>query len=60
MLLHREAFAGFDPSVVCKMGEKEIIEIASNKELTLPESRARCIVDNAKCIIEASFFFKIL
>ncbi|KAG8383000.1 hypothetical protein BUALT_Bualt05G0138300 [Buddleja alternifolia] len=37
--LLREAFAGFDPNNVGKMGEKEIIEIASNKELTLAESR---------------------
>ncbi|KAL2484716.1 DNA glycosylase superfamily protein [Abeliophyllum distichum] len=48
--LLRESFAGFDPNNVSKMGEKEILEIASNKELTLAESRVRCIVDNAKCI----------
>ncbi|KAH6762959.1 DNA glycosylase superfamily protein [Perilla frutescens var. hirtella] len=50
--LLREAFAGFDPNIVCKMGEKEIIEIASNKDLSVAESRVRCIVDNAKCITE--------
>ncbi|CAI9779281.1 unnamed protein product [Fraxinus pennsylvanica] len=48
--LLRESFAGFDPNNVSKMGENEILEIASNKELTLAESRVRCIVDNAKCI----------
>ncbi|XP_051145290.1 uncharacterized protein LOC127261127 [Andrographis paniculata] len=48
--LLREAFAGFDPERAAKIGEKEIIEIASNKELTLSESRVRCIVENAKCI----------
>ncbi|KAL0380670.1 UNVERIFIED_CONTAM: DNA-3-methyladenine glycosylase 1 [Sesamum angustifolium] len=37
--LLRQAFAGFDPKKVAKMGEKEIVEIASNKELTLAESR---------------------
>lgn len=37
------------------MGEKEIIEIASNKAIMLAESRVRCIVDNAKCIMQASF-----
>ncbi|XP_042024481.1 DNA-3-methyladenine glycosylase-like [Salvia splendens] len=50
--LLREAFGGFDPNIVCKMGEKEITEIASNKELTLAECRVRCIVDNAKCITQ--------
>ncbi|KAL8549283.1 hypothetical protein ACS0TY_008219 [Phlomoides rotata] len=52
--LLREAFGGFDPNNVSKIGEKEIIEIASNKELTLAESRVRCIVDNAKCIKEVA------
>ncbi|KAL0430028.1 UNVERIFIED_CONTAM: DNA-3-methyladenine glycosylase 1 [Sesamum radiatum] len=37
--LLRQAFAGFDPKTVAKMGEKEIAEITSNKELTLAESR---------------------
>ncbi|KAL0463695.1 UNVERIFIED_CONTAM: DNA-3-methyladenine glycosylase 1 [Sesamum latifolium] len=37
--LLRQSFAGFDPKNVAKMGEKEIVEIASNKELTLAESR---------------------
>lgn len=50
--LLREEFSGFDPNIVCKMGEREIIEIASNKELNVAESRVRCIVDNAKCITE--------
>ncbi|XP_011101955.1 uncharacterized protein LOC105179994 isoform X1 [Sesamum indicum] len=52
--LLRQAFAGFDPKNVAKMGEKEISEIASNKELTLAETRARCIVDNAKCITKVA------
>ncbi|GMH31201.1 hypothetical protein Nepgr_033044 [Nepenthes gracilis] len=38
--------------MVANMGEKEIIEIASNKELGLAECRARCIVDNAKAIVK--------
>ncbi|PSR85012.1 GMP synthase [Actinidia chinensis var. chinensis] len=50
--LFREAFAGFDPNTVAKMGEKEIMEIASNKAIMLAESRVRCIVDNAKCIVQ--------
>ncbi|KAA8532844.1 hypothetical protein F0562_033039 [Nyssa sinensis] len=50
--LFREAFAGFDPNIVAKMGEKEIMEIASNKAIMLAESRVRCIVDNAKCILK--------
>ncbi|KAL6969666.1 DNA-3-methyladenine glycosylase I [Sarracenia purpurea var. burkii] len=53
--LFREAFAGFDPNTVAKMGEKEIMEIASDKAIMLAESRVRCIVDNAKCIVQASF-----
>ncbi|XP_048318090.1 uncharacterized protein LOC107429087 [Ziziphus jujuba] len=48
--LFREAFCGFDPNTVAKMGEKEITDISSNKEIMLAESRVRCIVDNAKCI----------
>ncbi|XP_059648704.1 uncharacterized protein LOC132294750 [Cornus florida] len=48
----REAFAEFDLNVVAKMGEKEITEIASNKVIMLAESRVRCIVDNAKCIVK--------
>ncbi|KAK4423656.1 DNA-3-methyladenine glycosylase 1 [Sesamum alatum] len=52
--LLREAFAGFDPNNVSKLGEKEILDIASNKELTLAESRVRCIVDNAKCITKVA------
>ncbi|KAL2546279.1 DNA glycosylase superfamily protein [Forsythia ovata] len=48
--LLREAFVGFEPNQVAKMGEKEIMDMASNKELNITESRVRCIVDNAKCI----------
>ncbi|XP_002514580.2 DNA-3-methyladenine glycosylase [Ricinus communis] len=48
--LFREAFAGFDPNIVANMGEKEILDIASNKAIMLADSRVRCIVDNAKCI----------
>ena len=54
MSKYREAFCGFDPNTVAKMGEKEITEISSNKEIMLAESRVRCIVDNAKCILKAS------
>ncbi|MED6120642.1 hypothetical protein PIB30_022756 [Stylosanthes scabra] len=50
----RVVFAGFDPNIVAKMEEMEIMEIASNKALLLAECRVRCIVDNAKCIIKAS------
>ncbi|XP_024018235.1 uncharacterized protein LOC21409147 [Morus notabilis] len=50
--LFREAFSGFDPSKVAKMGEKEITEISSNKAIMLAESRVRCIIDNAKCILK--------
>ncbi|KAI9105042.1 hypothetical protein K1719_022758 [Acacia pycnantha] len=48
----REVFAGFDPHTVAKMEEKDIMEIESNKALSLAESRVRCIVDNAKCIVK--------
>ncbi|KDP31413.1 hypothetical protein JCGZ_11789 [Jatropha curcas] len=37
--LFREAFAGFDPKIVAKMGEKEITEIASDKTIMLAETR---------------------
>ncbi|XP_047181456.1 DNA-3-methyladenine glycosylase-like, partial [Vigna umbellata] len=47
----RQVFAGFDPTTVAKMEEKEIVAIASNKEILLPDCRVRCIVDNAKCIM---------
>lgn len=50
----REAFGGFEPDVVAKMGEKEIMEIASNKKIMLAESRVRSIVDNANCILKVS------
>ncbi|KAF5751991.1 hypothetical protein HS088_TW02G01010 [Tripterygium wilfordii] len=50
--LFRETFAGFDPGVVAKMGENEITDIAANKAIMLAESRVRCIVDNAKCIVK--------
>ncbi|EOA36932.1 hypothetical protein CARUB_v10009802mg [Capsella rubella] len=50
--LFREVFCEFDPNVVANMGEKEITEIASNKAIMLQESRVRCVVDNAKCIIK--------
>ncbi|CAL5189171.1 unnamed protein product [Lathyrus oleraceus] len=46
----RQVFAGFDPNIVAKMEEKEIMEIASNKELLLADSRVQCIIDNARCI----------
>lgn len=54
LVKNREAFSGFDPNIVAKMGEKEITEIASNKAIMLAESRVRCIVENAKCILKAS------
>ncbi|KAJ0031545.1 hypothetical protein Pint_14436 [Pistacia integerrima] len=50
--LFREAFAGFDPVVVAKMGEKEILEILSDKAIMLAESRVRCILDNANFIMK--------
>ncbi|KAG6764123.1 hypothetical protein POTOM_031581 [Populus tomentosa] len=37
--LFREAFDGFNPNIVARMGEKEIMEIASNKAIMLAESR---------------------
>ncbi|KAJ4961795.1 hypothetical protein NE237_021705 [Protea cynaroides] len=49
---NKEYFAQFNPDVVAKITEKEIVEIASNKTLMLTESRVRCIVDNAKCIVK--------
>ncbi|KAK7309918.1 hypothetical protein RJT34_07045 [Clitoria ternatea] len=48
----RQVFAGFDPNVVAKMEEKEIMEIASNKEVSLADCRVKCIVDNAKCMMK--------
>lgn len=51
--IRREVFAGFDANTVAKMEEKEIIEIASNKALSLADSRVMCIVDNAKFITKA-------
>ncbi|KAL9420534.1 hypothetical protein AB3S75_038161 [Citrus x aurantiifolia] len=50
--LFRDAFGGFDPKSVAKMGEKEILEISSNTAIMLAECRVRCIVDNAKCIMK--------
>ncbi|KAF1871980.1 hypothetical protein Lal_00012199 [Lupinus albus] len=35
----REVFAGFDPNTVARMEENEIMEIASNKALSLADSR---------------------
>lgn len=52
--IYREAFGGFNANYVAKMGESEIEELISNPSLNLAESRVRCIVDNAKCIIKAS------
>ncbi|WVZ12643.1 hypothetical protein V8G54_017173 [Vigna mungo] len=56
----REVFAGFDANTVAKMEEKEIMEIASNKALSLADSRVMCIVDNAKCITKAKILSKDL
>ncbi|KAL7604677.1 uncharacterized protein LOC111896510 [Lactuca sativa] len=50
--LVREAFYGFEPNIVAKMGEEDIMEIASNKDMMLGESRVRSIVENAKCILK--------
>ncbi|KAI3729615.1 hypothetical protein L6452_18276 [Arctium lappa] len=50
--LFREAFGGFEPKFVAKMGEKEMNEIGTNKNIMLTESRVRCIVENAKCILK--------
>lgn len=36
------------------MGDDEVEEISSNKAMMLAESRVRCIIDNAKCILKAS------
>ncbi|XP_072093392.1 uncharacterized protein [Arachis hypogaea] len=48
----KEVFAEFDPNIVAKMEEKEIMDIISNKALSLADSRIMCIVDNAKCIMK--------
>ncbi|KAF8407906.1 hypothetical protein HHK36_007044 [Tetracentron sinense] len=37
--LFREAFSGFDPNIVVKMGKKEITDIGSNKALMLAGGR---------------------
>ncbi|CAI0462465.1 unnamed protein product [Linum tenue] len=50
--LIRKAFGGFDPNVVAKMDENQIMDIISDKALSLVECRVRCIVDNAKCILK--------
>ncbi|CAN1795004.1 Probable GMP synthase [glutamine-hydrolyzing] [Linum perenne] len=50
--LIRKSFAGFDPNIVAKMEEKEIMDIVSDKAISLAECRVRCIVDNAKCILK--------
>ncbi|GAB2226512.1 hypothetical protein Droror1_Dr00022322 [Drosera rotundifolia] len=50
--LLREVFGGFEPNFAANMGEKEISDIASNKELGLAECRARCIIDNARGIVK--------
>ncbi|XWS23043.1 hypothetical protein CRYUN_Cryun29cG0087800 [Craigia yunnanensis] len=50
--LYREAFSGFDPQIVAIMGDEEVNEISSNKAIMLAESRVRCIIDNAKCILK--------
>ncbi|CAM8938949.1 unnamed protein product [Rhodiola kirilowii] len=50
----REVFSEFDPTKVAKMEENMILETVSNKALMLPESRIRCIVDNAKCILQVA------
>ncbi|KAF8039185.1 hypothetical protein BT93_B1669 [Corymbia citriodora subsp. variegata] len=50
--LYREAFAEFDPNIVAKIGDDEVEEISSNKAMMLAESRVRCIIDNAKCILK--------
>ncbi|XP_030513826.1 DNA-3-methyladenine glycosylase isoform X2 [Rhodamnia argentea] len=52
--LYREAFAEFDPNSVAKMGDAEVEEISSNKAMMLAESRVRCIIDNAKCILKVA------
>ncbi|KAM7265270.1 hypothetical protein ACFE04_002953 [Oxalis oulophora] len=53
-ILFREAFSGFEAQIVAKMGENEIAEISANKSMMLAESRVRCIIDNAKCILRIS------
>ncbi|KAH1265308.1 DNA-3-methyladenine glycosylase [Glycine max] len=40
----REVFAGFDANTVAKMEEKEIMETASNKALSLADSRVMCVI----------------
>ncbi|CAM8946139.1 unnamed protein product [Rhodiola kirilowii] len=50
----REVFSEFDPTKVATMEENMILETVSNKALMLPESRIRCIVDNAKCILQVA------
>ncbi|ONK69393.1 uncharacterized protein A4U43_C05F22390 [Asparagus officinalis] len=53
---YREVFAKFDPNVVAKMDEKDIIKITSKKKFGLAKSRVRCIIDNAKCVQKASIW----
>ena len=55
---YREDFAGFDANIVAKMDEQEIMEIESNKALSLADGRVTCIVDNAKCIVKVSQYTK--
>ncbi|XP_047319553.1 DNA-3-methyladenine glycosylase 1 [Impatiens glandulifera] len=48
----RVSFHGFDPNSVARIEEKDIIDMACDKTLMLAESRVRCIIDNAKCILK--------
>ncbi|KAJ8440910.1 hypothetical protein Cgig2_022766 [Carnegiea gigantea] len=51
----REAFGAFDVKLVASMGEEQVTEICSDKDLGLAECRASCIIENAKGILKASF-----
>ena len=53
--IYRKSFAGFDPNIVAKMDENEIMDIVSDKAISLAECRVRCIVDNAKCILKVLY-----
>jgi 3-methyladenine DNA glycosylase Tag len=50
-LLCKVAFMGFDPTVMAKFDEKNIVTLIANLKIHIPKAKIRGAIDNAKQVL---------
>ncbi|XP_031481241.1 uncharacterized protein LOC116251232 [Nymphaea colorata] len=50
--VYRDAFFGYEPSIISMMDERKISSMDIVRKAVLSESRVRCIINNSKCVLK--------